>query len=379
MNELEQSIRKIFEERDCTVINFTNKGTPIEYICKCGETKKKLYKDFVRRGCRTCNSNQLYVAPEGNDYIVKETGEIWKPVVGGWVSSFGNAKNPKGQFLTLCPEKFRYRINKKHQYASRLVADAFKIQNYEKLKEGQIYVVTHLDKNPANNRVENLKIIDKSAMAIDNGKKSRQSDVFRAKMGWDENKFADLESVTLPELPNHKIYSNGEFWNGQRFLVFSKHGKYLQISCISGTIPVHRLVCYAFHPLPDKKCFEDYKDLQVNHKNGIPTDNNASNLEWCDQSHNMTHAYATYLNKRSKLVIQLDKNENYLGHFMSIANASKATGEPEHRITQIATGQQNSKAIFQWKFAEEIDIEKEYYKVKNIWIPFHPAQIIIIT
>ena len=93
--------------------------------------------------CRTCKEKKLKEKPEDEEYIDPDSGEIWKPIIGGWISSFGNAKNSLDKVLTLCPTKFRYHINGDHQYASRLVVKAFQIENYEKLTESN-YVVSHI-------------------------------------------------------------------------------------------------------------------------------------------------------------------------------------------------------------------------------------------
>jgi hypothetical protein len=357
----------------------------IKYICKCGAEKEKRFDCFTsantkRSGCRTCNMSIRREKPADiKDFDNNIEGEVWKTIPGGYICNLGRFRNIEGK-ITSVDEKYRVFINGEHCYLARLVAKAFQIENYD-LLDTQKCIVKHIDNNSGNCRLDNLKIIPKQGQT----QEYKRSERYKEKIDWEEDRFFHLEYKKIPESKHLKIYENGEIFNGRRFLAFTKRKKYYYLTFENNKrMYVHRLVCYAFHPIPGYTNMKDYKNLQVNHKDGNGFNNHKDNLEWCTQSENMKHAYKTLsLNKKLKKVIQLDLNRNFINIYSSISEANNLTGEPEHRISQSLKKQTNSKSQYIWEHGVFVDYEDQYYYTREnkkiIGSPFSHEEIYFLN
>lgn len=164
----------------------------------------------------------------------------------------------------------------------------------------------------------------------------------------------------------YQISNIGEVSNGKDYLTAHKtKSGYMSIYLkkINKNCTIHRLVASAFIPNPESK-------PQVNHKNGIKSDNRVENLEWVTPIENVSHSIKTGLSKKtptgelnklhgkynnhlSKAILQIDiVTGEVLSEWPSLHEITRVKGWDNRPISLCALGKGRRKTAygFKWKY-----------------------------
>lgn len=145
----------------------------------------------------------------------------------------------------------------------------------------------------------------------------------------------------------YKVSNYGNIYSVKRnrtLLPLRALNGYLLIMFGRTTYSIHRIVATTFLPNPNNyKC--------VNHKNGNKKDNRVENLEWCNYTMNIIHAYRNGLNRREKPVECL-LNGNMVKRYRSAREAEK-DGFLNQLIAKCCLGKRKSHKGYEWKYSEK--------------------------
>lgn len=166
-----------------------------------------------------------------------------------------------------------------------------------------------------------------------------------------------LKKEKIKRVRKEKLISSNNNVKRYKIVSLTKNGK-------TKTFTIHRLVAQTFIPNPENK-------PQVNHINGIKTDNRVENLEWCSASENIIHAYKNNLltssqkqkeaakktikkaaKAKRRKVYQLTMEGKKIKLWNSMYELYKKYNYSWGTIRKVCIGQQEFAYGYKWKYKE---------------------------
>ena len=270
--------------------------------------------------------------------------------IDGQIKSFKQNKNGLlMQGSSARDGRIRVNLNGKKYLVHRLILLTFAPEQ----QEDSDNIVLHIDGDPTNNHLNNLKWGTFKENAQDKIAIRRNQQTQR--MSKEQRKQEQLRVIPDEEWKDivgyegeYQISNYGRVKSLKRnkphimSLVLQTTSNYYCIGLCKNNqkkkYSVDRLVAQAFVDNPNNY-------TEVNHIDEDTLNNYYKNLEWCSHAQNVQHS----IYQQSIPVIQYDLQGNELAAFESIAAASRATNIARCGIGKVLKGKQKTAGGFQWK------------------------------
>jgi hypothetical protein len=373
---LNSFLLKIEGELKSNINDIKSINIEFEYKCKCDtlfkRTIKHLKDNEESNQCFICRSKLIHKDNSTNE-VIEINNILYKSFEYGWISENGDFINNNKEKINIRRDGM-VKISGKFQNAKHVIAKVYEIPHFEYLsKEG--YIVKTKD-NSNNISPNNLyvwgnglketihlplsKPFDDVVKLLD--KKSSSCYYFVLLLP------PEFEYRTSSEFPSIMVYKNGLIKVSENTYTIGriKESGYSVLYTSGKTHLFHRIVCFLFNPIEGKTKFKDYKELDVNHKNGDKMYNHADNLEWVTKSENMRHAIDTGLTGYTYPVNQYELSKDgskgkLIKTYPCIKYAIKETGQSRDYIMSICKGETKPYKYI-WEFVNKEHIEKSQTK-----------------
>ena len=205
----------------------------------------------------------------------------------------------------------------------------------------------------------------------------------------DEVEIIDIEEwKVIDEFPNYEISTKGnirtkEYVDARNHIRQSKllnkqvNNIGYEYVILSNEIVKHKTL--TVHRLMAKTFLDDYSDtLNVNHINGIKTDNRIENLEMVTHSENIKKRYEIGIDGNNyKAVEQYDLDGNYIATYKSSYEAEKITNICRTSIGSCCRKEEGHYTAggYIWKFEEEKEINKMIINEEFLFLNSHSGKM----